>query len=83
LYRDYPERVDASSTPTCCNCQLAEGEAAHPANYHGCSHAKEQMWKKKPPRNIKNHNQKGVLLKFYNNSCVICSGAPRHPRAKE
>jgi hypothetical protein len=38
------ERENASSTPTCCNCQL---EAAHPANYRGCSHASDEMWKKK------------------------------------
>jgi hypothetical protein len=25
---------------------LAEGEAAHPANYRGCSHVKEEMQKK-------------------------------------
>jgi hypothetical protein len=26
-------------------CQLADGEAAHPVNYRGCSHAKEEMRK--------------------------------------
>jgi hypothetical protein len=28
LHRDCPEGANASSTPTCRNCQLAEGEAA-------------------------------------------------------
>jgi hypothetical protein len=27
---------------------LAEGEKTHPANYRGCKHAKEEMWKRKP-----------------------------------
>jgi hypothetical protein len=45
LHRNCPERENASSTLTCCNCQLAEGEAAHTANYHGCSHVKDEMWK--------------------------------------
>jgi hypothetical protein len=27
---------------------LAEGEKAHPANYRGCKHAKEEMRKRKP-----------------------------------
>jgi hypothetical protein len=27
---------------------LAEEERAHPANYRGCKHAKEEMKKKKP-----------------------------------
>jgi hypothetical protein len=44
LYRDCPEKRKASSTMTCCNCLLAEGEAAHPANY--CGYAKEEMQKK-------------------------------------
>jgi hypothetical protein len=33
--------------PTCCNFQLAEGEAAHPSYYRGCRHAKEKMYKRK------------------------------------
>jgi hypothetical protein len=55
------ERENASSTPTCCNLQLAEGEAAHSANYRGQSHAEEEV-----PGKIKNHNRKNVLFKFYN-----------------
>jgi hypothetical protein len=39
-----------SSTPTCCDCRLAEGEKIHPANYRGCRHAKEEMQKKKSQR---------------------------------
>jgi hypothetical protein len=48
MHRDCPEKGNTSSTPTCCNCQLAEGETAHPANYRDCRHAKEEMRKKKP-----------------------------------
>jgi hypothetical protein len=48
LHKDCPEKGNGSSTPGCCNCQLAEGERAHPANYRGCRHAKEEMRKKKP-----------------------------------
>jgi hypothetical protein len=29
---------------------LAEGEAAHPANYRGCKHAKEELLKKRKPQ---------------------------------
>jgi hypothetical protein len=32
LHRDCPEKGNEKSTPACCNCKLAEGEAAHPAN---------------------------------------------------
>jgi hypothetical protein len=31
----------------CCNCELTEGESAHPANYRGCSHAREVLRVKK------------------------------------
>jgi hypothetical protein len=48
LHKDCPEKGNASTTPACCNCQLAEGEKAHPANYRGCKHAKEEMRKRKP-----------------------------------
>jgi 3'-phosphoadenosine 5'-phosphosulfate sulfotransferase (PAPS reductase)/FAD synthetase len=56
---------------------LAEGEAAHPTYYRGCSHAKEEV-QGKP----KNHNRKNVLFKFDSINCVLCSGAPWHHRAK-
>jgi hypothetical protein len=46
MHRDCPEKENASSTPVCCNCQLAEVEKAHPANYRGCRHAKEELQKK-------------------------------------
>jgi hypothetical protein len=48
LHKDFLEKGNASSTPACCNCQLAEGEKAHPANYSGCKHAREEVRKRKP-----------------------------------
>jgi hypothetical protein len=48
LHKDCLEKGNASSTPACCNCQLVDGEKAHPDNYRGCKHAKEEMRKKKP-----------------------------------
>jgi hypothetical protein len=36
--------------PKCCNCQLAEGENPHPANYRGCRYTKKEMQKKKSQR---------------------------------
>jgi hypothetical protein len=50
LYKDCSERRHAASTPTCCNCHLAEGEKAHLANYRGCRHGKEQLQKRKSQR---------------------------------
>jgi hypothetical protein len=52
LHKESPERDNAASTPACCNCQLAEGEKPHPANYRGCRHAKE-LQKKKSQRTPK------------------------------
>jgi hypothetical protein len=48
LHKDCPEKDNVTSTPACCNCQLAEGEKPHPANYRGCKLAKEEMRKRKP-----------------------------------
>jgi hypothetical protein len=50
LHKECPEKGNRSSTPTCCNRRLAEGEKPHPANYRGCRHAKEEMQKKKSQR---------------------------------
>jgi hypothetical protein len=53
LHRECPEKGNTTSTPTCCNCRLAEGENPHSANYRGCRHAKEEMQKKKSQRTTK------------------------------
>jgi hypothetical protein len=50
LHKECPEKGNSSSTPACCNCQLAEGEKDHSANYWGCSHAKEELQKRKVQR---------------------------------
>jgi hypothetical protein len=53
LHKKCPEKENASSTPACCNCKLAEGEKPHPANYRGCSHAKEELQRKRPQKSPK------------------------------
>jgi hypothetical protein len=53
LHKECPEKGNASSTPTCCNCRLTEGEKPHPSNYRGCSHAKDEMQRKKSQRTPK------------------------------
>jgi hypothetical protein len=45
-----PKKENAASTPACCNCQLAEGEKPHPANYRGCRHMREELQKRKAQR---------------------------------
>jgi hypothetical protein len=53
LRKECPEKENAASTPACCNCQLAEGEKPHPANFRGCKHAKDELQKKKSQRTPK------------------------------
>jgi hypothetical protein len=48
LHKECPEKENANSTPACCNCKLSEGEKPHPSTYRGCSHAKDEMRKRKP-----------------------------------
>jgi hypothetical protein len=50
LHKECPEKENTSSTPTCCNCRLVEGEKPHSANYRGCRHTKEEMKNKKSQR---------------------------------
>jgi hypothetical protein len=53
LYKECSEKENASSTPACCNCRLAEGEKPHPANYRGSSHAKEELQRKRSQKSPK------------------------------
>jgi hypothetical protein len=39
LHIECPERTNAQSTSSCCNCTLV-GDKPHPASYRDCSHAK-------------------------------------------
>jgi hypothetical protein len=50
LHKECPEKENATSKPACCNCKLGEGEEPHPSNYRGCSHAREELRKKKLQR---------------------------------
>jgi hypothetical protein len=74
LYKGCPEKGNAASTPACCNCQLAEREKAHPANYWGCSHAKEGA------EGTQTYNRKGVLFHPHLSRCLLCGGAPWQER---
>jgi hypothetical protein len=49
-HKECPQKENTSSTPVCCNCQLAEGEKPHQANYRGCRNAEEELQKKKLQR---------------------------------
>jgi hypothetical protein len=53
LHKECPEKANPDSTPACCNCRLAEGEKAHPANYRGCKHAREELQKRKAQKTPK------------------------------
>jgi hypothetical protein len=50
LHKECPEKGNSTSKPACCKCKLAEGENPHPSNYRGCSHAKEELRKRKEQR---------------------------------
>jgi hypothetical protein len=47
LHKECPEQENAATTPAYCNCQLAEGEKPHAANYRGCKHAREELQRRK------------------------------------
>jgi hypothetical protein len=36
LHKECPEEGKEDSAPSCCNCNLAEGEKPHPSTYRGC-----------------------------------------------
>jgi hypothetical protein len=53
LHKECPQKGNAVSTSTYCNCQLAEGEKAHPSTYRGYRHAKEDLLRRKSQRTPK------------------------------
>jgi hypothetical protein len=53
LHKQCPEKGNMSFTPACCNCQLAEGQKAHPAKYRGCKDVKDETQKRKSQRTSK------------------------------
>jgi hypothetical protein len=53
LHKECPEKENSTSTPVCCNCKLAEGENPHSSNYRGCSHAKEEIRRRKSQKEPK------------------------------
>jgi hypothetical protein len=55
LHKDCPEKGKTSSTPACCNCQLAEGEKPYPANYHLLQTRQGRDEHEETPRNTQNH----------------------------
>jgi hypothetical protein len=53
LHKECPEKENTSSTPSCCNCKLAEGEKPHPSNYRGCSRAKDEIRRRRSTKAAK------------------------------
>jgi hypothetical protein len=54
LHKECPEKTNNASTPACCNLKLVDGEKTHPSKYRGCSHAKEEIRRRKAKRTPKN-----------------------------
>jgi hypothetical protein len=48
-HRECPEKQKSECVPTCCNCDLQEGESPHPESYKGCSHAEQKISKYTTP----------------------------------
>jgi hypothetical protein len=82
LHRDCQVKGNASSTPGCCNCQLTEGQTAHPTNYRGCKHAKEEMQKKKQKGTPKNATGRVFASKFIKPSVSFAAALLGHADQK-
>jgi hypothetical protein len=76
LHRECLEEGKEDSTPPCCNCKLGEGEKPHPSTYRGCSHAKEELRRKKIPRTPKPRTgRKSLLLQMHHVKHVLRGGS--------
>jgi len=61
LHKECPEKQKEDSSPRCCNCTLKDGEQPHPSSYRGCSHAKEEISRRRS-QNSSNKGQTGRLF---------------------
>jgi hypothetical protein len=51
IHKECPETNNLEThIPHCCNYQLKDGERPHPSNYRGCSHAEEELQRKRMQR---------------------------------
>jgi hypothetical protein len=57
---------------------LAEGEKAHPANYLGCKHVKEEVQEKKPQGTPKSTTGRVFTTKFINSSVSFAAALRGH-----
>jgi hypothetical protein len=64
LHKECPQKGNVASTPTCCNCQLAAGEKAHPSNYRGCRRHAEELLRRKSQRTLKTTTGRVFLAKL-------------------
>jgi hypothetical protein len=62
---------------------LAEGETAHPANYCGCSHAKEEVRKKKSQGTPKTTTGRVFTAKFISPSVSFAAAFRGHADQKQ
>jgi hypothetical protein len=83
LHEDCPEKRNTASTPTCCNCQLAEGESAPPTKYRGLQACQRRNAKNKIPRNTEKHDGKGVLIEISKSKRALCNSCPRANGSKD
>jgi hypothetical protein len=59
-----PKKMNAESTPSCCNFIQAEGEKTHAASYPGCSHSKRELQRGTAKRTPKGHSNSTSELSF-------------------
>jgi hypothetical protein len=67
LHKECPEKQNEQSSPNCCNCTLKDGEQPHPSTYRGCSHAKEEMLRRKTQK----ASNKGPTGRLFSSNYVV------------
>jgi hypothetical protein len=64
LRKECSENANNASTQACCNCKLVDGEKPHPSNYRDCSHAKEEIGRRKAQRTPKSITRRVFSSKY-------------------
>jgi hypothetical protein len=64
LHRECPEKTNTEPMPSCCNCTLVEGQKPHPASYHGCSHVKGELQRRRAHWAPKGSSGRMIFSKF-------------------
>jgi hypothetical protein len=77
LHKECPKKENTTSTPVCCNCQLARRRETASSQQPGLQACERGAAEEEITESTQTYNRKGVLLKRRYFTCLLRGNAPR------